>query len=104
EGGPVEPVIGASARPAAPQSPPDQRIGYAPAPPPAAPAYAQDPYDESNAEYGDEYDDAYYYDDFDDPYGAPPPRQPLVYVMIAVGVLLIGVLGFLLFTVMNNGG
>src|SRR5690606_9493196 len=106
-----EPVIGASTPPPRRVPPTDDsaRIDYTsqPAPPPATPytaPYADDEggWDDGYASY-DEYDEAAW---SDAGYAAEhaPGRQPAVYMLIGLGVVLVAVLAFLLFSVMADGG
>ena len=111
-----EPVIGANYAPSLPPQPPvigePQYIG---GPGPAyddalaigsdeeyaAESYADDEYDED--EYYDEDDEYGYYDDeqYED---AVPARQPMFYVFVALAALVGGIVVFLLFSLVNNGG
>jgi len=103
-----EPIIGG---PSAPSYPP-------PYPPGPSRIGSQEEYDASDGgSYGaaddyedgyedefedDEYyeeDDGYYYDD-----GRPPARQPMFYLFIAIAALVGGIVVFLLFSLVNNGG
>lgn len=98
-----EPVIGGSYSPprSALPPPPPPYIGAAPLGEPeiASVAYAEDEY-EDDGYYDDEYEDDYYGDYADD----VPARQPMFYVFIAMAALVGGIVVFLLFSLVNNGG
>ncbi len=111
-----EPVIGATYAPPLPPQPPTigepQYIGGpGPAYDDALAVGAGEDYDEeSYAE--DEYAEDDYYEE-DDEYGyydedqyedAVPARQPMFYVFVALAALVGGIVVFLLFSLVNNGG
>lgn len=92
-----EPIIGATYPPT---SQPPSRGAYIGAPEP--PPYYEDEYDDDGYEDEYEYDDDGYYDD--EYYEGTPARQPLFYLFIGLAALVGGVIVFLLFSMVNNGG
>jgi len=101
-----EPVIGGYAPPAPPPLPePRAYIGGSPS---GAGFEDEEPtigaFDAEYDEYDDdEYDDEYgYYDD--EGYDDAPVRQPMFYVFVALAALVGGIVVFLLFSLVNNGG
>ncbi len=95
---PDEPVIGATF----PPRPPDQEGGYVGGPP------EYDEYDQPGDEWdadseGEEQweEDEYYEDEY---YDDAPARQPMFYVFIGMAALIGGIVIFLLFSLLNNGG
>ena len=111
-----EPVIGGGFAPPAPMPPPSQPvyIGMPPGPRYDEPQIGyQDDYAQNGYAEADEFADDEYYDDEDDEYeyygdGAydddAPARQPMFYVFIAMAALVGGIVVFLLFSLVNNGG
>ncbi len=91
-----EPVIGATYPP--------------PPPPPAGEVYigapGAQPFTDDDQDWDDEYDDEYD-DDYEEPYfdyDAPPVRQPMFYVFVALAALVGGIVVFLLFSIVSGGG
>jgi len=103
-----EPVIGATYAPPPPPRQPDEPqhyIGGAPAyspPEPAGIGFAASEFAEDD-EYYDE-DDEYGYYDEDEYYEDTPARQPMFYVFVGLAALVGGIVVFLLFSLVNNGG
>ena len=108
-----EPVIGGYGSSAPPLDPPgqpryiggappveeeyiddEQTIGYQ--------GYAEEEPQYAEDEYYDEDDEYAYYEDED--YDAAPAKQPMFYVFVALSALVGGIVVFLLFSLVNNGG
>lgn len=97
---PDEPVIGATYPPPAP--PEDE--GYAGEEAgPEETYYDEDAggWDEGEEYADDQYEGDEYYDDY---YDDAPVRQPMFYVFIGMAALVGGIIIFLLFSALNNGG
>lgn len=93
-----EPIIGAT-YPPPPQPPADEvYIGAPGAQPLTGDDEDWDGGDEYEDEYGDDYEEPY----FD--YDAPPVRQPMFYVFVALAALVGGIVVFLLFSIVSGGG
>lgn len=93
-----EPVIGATYPP--PPQPPAGEV-YIGAP--GAQSFTDGDEDwDGDDEYEDEYDDEYEEPYFD--YDAPPVRQPMFYVFVALAALVGGIVVFLLFSIVSGGG
>lgn len=104
---PDEPIIGGPPpAPSPPSFPPvtgQESSAYAPPVVYDDDGYTEDGYEDEWAdEYTDEPDDGYdFYDEYQD---APPARQPIFYVMVALAAVVGAVVVFFLFMVVRNNG